>query len=400
MRLNDFFSVFLLILSLVLSDSAEAEESEEKREVLPVNQILKTYTSELVEKNEAPITQNKLSSALNELVENDADRYLLGLLEGAWLYQQLDYQAAIDKLEETQDFADNLAPEQVDSLEFRELHRLLAKSYVAIKDYDKAFVEKKKYLLSLSKDTAAVDKARIENLENKYQIEQKNKANLLLEEQSRLKKLKIAEARQQKADNERDFWALVCVFIIFFLLMLRQLNLRRRLLWLAQIDSLTRLKNRTSLFDEGFTLVEQAKRGQYSLSAILIDLDHFKKINDEYGHSMGDKVLHRVAQLGKEVMRSRDVLARLGGEEFVALLPSASAEEAKAIAVRLKDKIAQETFGTDEQPIHVTASLGVVEFSPQMKNLDELIQHADQAMYRAKSNGRNQVMLAEQHTDS
>ena len=394
MRLIQCLKVIIFIVIYTTVTQVNAEQAEGEKEVLPINEVLAKYASDLIKGNK--LNTEKFNGADNSIVSNDADKYLLGILEGAALFQDNEFKLAAEKLEQAKLLEESLAQQQLDEAEFRLLNFLLANSYAAIGEFDKAFVAKKAYLLSLFNDTAATDTARIEALEQKYEIEQKNKANLLLEEQSRLKKLKIVEAQQKRVDSERDYWALICIFVVFGLLMLRQLNIRRRLLWLAQIDSLTGLKNRSTLFDEGVLLFEQTKSGQQNLSVILVDVDHFKQVNDQYGHSIGDQVLQRIAKLGKEVMRSRDILARLGGEEFVALLPSANLTEAKAIAVRLKDKVAQEPFSTGDKSFQVTVSIGVVEYKNGMADLDELIKHADQSMYLAKENGRNQVVTAEE----
>jgi diguanylate cyclase len=394
MRLIQCLKIIIFIVIYATVTPVNAEQAEGEKEVLPVNEVLANYASDLIIGNKLPT--EKFNGADKFIVSNDADKYLLGILKGAALFQDNEFKLAAEKLEQAKLLEESLAQQQLDEAEFRLLNLLLANSYAAIGEFDKAFVAKKAYLLSLFNDTAAIDKARIEALEQKYEIEQKSKANLLLEEQSRLKKLKIVEAQQKRVDSERDYWALICIFVVFGLLMLRQLNIRRRLLWLAQIDSLTGLKNRSTLFDEGVSLFEQTKSGQQNLSVILVDVDHFKQVNDQYGHSIGDQVLQRIAKLGKEVMRSRDILARLGGEEFVALFPSANLTEAKAIAVRLKDKVAQEPFSTGDKSLQVTVSIGVVEYKNGMADLDELIKHADQAMYLAKANGRNQVVTAEE----
>lgn len=377
-----------------------AEQAEDKDEIFPINQTLKEYVDRLVEDEQAELPKSEELKSLKLLVTNDADSYLLGILEGALLYQDRKYQLANEKFEQIKELEERLAQEQLDRAEFRILHKLLAESYATQSDFDKAFVAKQKYLVSLFHDIEVIDGQRIETLEKKYQLEQKNKTNLLLEEQSRLKKLKLVEVNQKQVDKERGYWALICVFIVFVLLMLRQLSIRRRLLWLAQVDSLTSLKNRSTLFDEGVSLFEQATEKQHSLSAILIDIDHFKQVNDQYGHAVGDNVLKRIAKLSKEVMRSRDLLARLGGEEFVALLPSANLKEAKAIAVRLKDKVAQEAFEAGDKLFNVTVSIGVVEFTDGMADIDEFIRFADQAMYLAKANGRNQVVTSKGKLES
>ena len=125
---------------------------------------------------------------------------------------------------------------------------------------------------------------------------------------------------------------------------------------------------------------------------LLFDIDHLKQVNDNYGHHVGDLVLVEISNLVNETMRDRDFLARLGGEEFVVLLPNTDIDKAKAIAVRIVEKISQHSFhhlGVNQQ---ITLSIGVANIKDTNADFDDILHAADLAMYKAKTLGRNQMV--------
>ncbi len=161
---------------------------------------------------------------------------------------------------------------------------------------------------------------------------------------------------------------------------------------LALTDSLTQLYNRHYLTEFGLKRIKEAQRHQHALSVIIIDLDYFKVINDKHGHAVGDAVLQQVALVLKSVCRTEDFAIRLGGEEFILVLPHCQQNDAQVKAEKLCKKI------QDLKPegLSVTASLGVVgksEFN-YSDSFEQLFQLADSAVYASKKNGRNQVTVA------
>jgi diguanylate cyclase (GGDEF)-like protein len=124
---------------------------------------------------------------------------------------------------------------------------------------------------------------------------------------------------------------------------------------------------------------------------IFFDLDHFKHINDEFGHAVGDQVLTRLIARSEKAIRVIDIFGRYGGEEFIIILPETSLSEAYEIAERIRKIVASQPFELSSLEIDLTISLGVTEKQPGTESLDELIQIADQAMYRSKQRGRNQT---------
>jgi two-component system cell cycle response regulator len=167
----------------------------------------------------------------------------------------------------------------------------------------------------------------------------------------------------------------------------------RRLEALATTDPLTRVLNRRALLDRLNAEVDRARRFNGVLSLLVLDVDHFKPINDTYGHLAGDSVLRQLGALLDDAVRKVDIVARYGGEEFVMLLPETSREGGILFAERLRERIAAKPFDVGlENPVHLTVSIGIASFpSPRVTTTEDLFARADEALYRAKSGGRNRV---------
>jgi diguanylate cyclase (GGDEF)-like protein len=157
----------------------------------------------------------------------------------------------------------------------------------------------------------------------------------------------------------------------------------------AAYDGLTALANRRSAYDSLAALIARARRTHSKLGVVMLDLDHFKQINDSYGHAAGDEVLRSVAATVRETVRDTDICARVGGEEFVVLLPDADLVDARLVAERLRAQLRARVIPAIGSS--VTASLGVAELQPADGTAEHLLHRADQAMYRAKALGRDQV---------
>jgi diguanylate cyclase (GGDEF)-like protein len=171
---------------------------------------------------------------------------------------------------------------------------------------------------------------------------------------------------------------------------LQQAN--RQLSALAGEDALTGLYNRRRLLQRMNELISQAQRQPHPASLLLLDLDHFKHINDSHGHLAGDAVLRQVAELLQASLRAHDMAARYGGEELLLLLPDTDQDIALEVAERLRLAIAQMTVISDDLRLSVTASFGVAQLQPQ-QSAEQWIERADMALYRAKREGRNRVCV-------
>ncbi len=159
---------------------------------------------------------------------------------------------------------------------------------------------------------------------------------------------------------------------------------------LAETDQLTGLPNRYSF--------QRLIEGEYSrwrryrqpLTVAIADVDHFKVVNDSFGHSLGDKVLISIAKIFSNALRETDMVARYGGEEFIFIMPETTLTQATKAVNKLRQQIAKNSFAIDDEKLSVTVSLGVAEFEDN-DTIDDVIERADKALYRAKEKGRNQV---------
>ena len=163
---------------------------------------------------------------------------------------------------------------------------------------------------------------------------------------------------------------------------------------LSITDSLTGLYNRKHLMETLDNEVVRSKRHKHDFAVLVVDIDHFKKYNDTYGHLAGDEVLSRLATVFKESVRSCDYVARYGGEEFILVLPEIGPQDGVKAAERIRKKVLKENFAADGKEIQVTVSVGVASYPKDGEEPQAIIRHADTALYEAKESGRNQVVLA------
>jgi diguanylate cyclase (GGDEF)-like protein/PAS domain S-box-containing protein len=161
---------------------------------------------------------------------------------------------------------------------------------------------------------------------------------------------------------------------------------------LATRDVLTGASNRRHFFEEGEALLAEARAGGRPLSFLLLDIDDFKKINDGHGHQMGDRVLQRVAHCGAYVLRRDDLFGRIGGEEFAAIFPNCDAEQARQVAERLQREVQRLQFHNDGESFGVTISQGIAVLG-EGDQLDDLYARSDAAMYQAKRQGKDCIVL-------
>jgi diguanylate cyclase (GGDEF)-like protein len=184
-----------------------------------------------------------------------------------------------------------------------------------------------------------------------------------------------------------ETFRLIVFFIITFTLSALK-NLLNKQQKLALTDTLTGTGNRRAFFKLVDTEIDRSGRFNLPFSIAYIDLDNFKKINDHFGHSIGDILLRSAAKTIKSNIRTIDTIARLGGDEFVLLLPETGDEAARSVAQKLRVELLN-LMNKNKWP--VTASIGVVTFNCPPNNVDEVIKEADHCMYSAKHNGKNMI---------
>lgn len=160
---------------------------------------------------------------------------------------------------------------------------------------------------------------------------------------------------------------------------------------LAYKDELTGLNNRRAFFDQGRRSFKQAARFKRPISVIMMDIDYFKRINDNFGHTVGDNVLRNISNLIKTIVRDIDIVARIGGEEFAFICPETGLDEAVNLAERIRQSIENCVIEDQSNKLQLTVSLGISTCMPENETLEQMLIKADDALYIAKKKGRNQI---------
>jgi diguanylate cyclase (GGDEF)-like protein len=205
-------------------------------------------------------------------------------------------------------------------------------------------------------------------------------------EDQQLGELKLTRSQRFRKEELRNLESLLCCLIY----PLRNATLFHQALQMAYTDPLTQTQNRASFNDSVFREIKRCQRSKQQLSLIFVDIDHFKAINDNFGHKCGDLALASVADWIKDSLRGSDVVFRYGGEEFVILLTDTGLDRASDIAERVRTGIEAHTLAYGLDALTITASLGVSSLQAS-EDMDSFVNRADQAMYKAKQLGRNRV---------
>jgi diguanylate cyclase (GGDEF)-like protein len=218
----------------------------------------------------------------------------------------------------------------------------------------------------------------------------------LLENQVQIQKLKL-DAQQRQQEASRLYLLLAAVIGISLALLAFTLwRSRRRFRAQAQTDPLTGIANRRHFLERARQVAGGNRSQPQTASVLVLDIDHFKLINDAYGHQAGDAAIRHVALEASACLRAGDVLGRTGGEEFAALLPATDEATAREVAERIRQVIEQTPLGHHGDQIHITVSIGLMSGPLTTDNIETLVQGADKVMYRAKNSGRNRSLA---HTD-
>jgi diguanylate cyclase (GGDEF)-like protein len=273
------------------------------------------------------------------------------------------------------------------------LYKLRSHANAALGKFADSYLDLNEYL----QRQTAVDEAR--RVRQAATLRARFETDRQLERNAELKR-ELVTARARQSQQKR--WTLIAVgtgAIVIGLLMI-QINAirrhRRQLAIFANQDSLTGLPNRRHAYELAIAAMEQAGAAQIPLTVALIDLDHFKSINDRCGHAAGDKVLQEFALACRASVRDTDVLGRWGGEEFLLVMPGASLETAMIALERLRTLALRIQLPAAGAGMRVCLSAGLATIDPNVKSLDELIASADAALYHAKRDGRDRVRIADE----
>ena len=167
----------------------------------------------------------------------------------------------------------------------------------------------------------------------------------------------------------------------------------RQLIEISRLDPLTQADNRRALMESLELELRRSHRYHHPFALLFLDIDHFKEINDRYGHAFGDKVLQRIVVVARGQVRPPDIIGRYGGEEFAIGLVECSLEGAQRIAERIRLRIAESSIVWEQHVASVTVSIGIAMLTPEVDRVEILIDYADRALYAAKAGGRNRVAI-------
>jgi diguanylate cyclase (GGDEF)-like protein len=267
--------------------------------------------------------------------------------------------------------------------------RSAARGYRALGRHEQAYAELERYLEISNRDARVARERDAQRLQARYEATLREAENRDLRHAAERARLEL-EAR---AERQRALWALVLVLVAglagggwFFG---RALKRRRRLAELALRDELTGLPNRRAVLAFAREQFSLARRLDLPFSLAMIDLDHFKAVNDRHGHAVGDRVLQAFASAATHVVRGQDRIGRWGGEEWLMVMPGTRAAELPAVFDRLRHALAEQRVPGLPHPHGVTFSMGTAERHAGIETLDALVAEADQHLYRAKAQGRD-----------
>ena len=274
------------------------------------------------------------------------------------------------------------------------LHEAKAQSLEADGQSGAALAEFKRYLaLHDQVEHARLDQ-QAQMLRAQFDTDRSNLENARLKSEQALKDRQVESLERVRGWQQIAMGLLAVLIGLLALLIIRQVRKLRRWKRMASLDPLTGVANRRGV--EYFTsaAMRRARARHEPLALLALDLDRFKQINDSFGHAAGDRVLQHIARACTEALRDGDLLGRIGGEEFLVILPRSTLEDAADVAERLRSRV--EALALEDLPagLRITISIGVAQMTPADSGFADLERRADAALYRAKSEGRNRVVGA------
>lgn len=234
---------------------------------------------------------------------------------------------------------------------------------------------------------------RIAFLEVDFDLKHTEQQLDLLQEQARVRELEVQNEQQQRRLRMVMYGIFALLIVILFLLLAHTTRERRRFQVLSNRDGLTSLNNHTRFFELAEQSYQSCREKGVPFTLILADIDHFKQVNDRYGHAAGDKALRRVGARLRECFGTETIIGRIGGEEFAIAIPGDRPFNTEQALERFRDSLGEGR--NDDTAIPVTMSFGIAHSCDQDKTLTDLRERADEALYRAKRAGRNRVTYAD-----
>jgi diguanylate cyclase (GGDEF)-like protein len=274
-----------------------------------------------------------------------------------------------------------------------ELYELRSRAHAAVGNYPAAFNDQGEYLRRM-REQGTLDRIReVAQLRVQFENEQEQQKIALLEQQQKLNEERInSQTRTTQLLAIAGLTGLVTAFFLGYSLLSHRRH-RAELIRLAERDELTGLLNRRAIVRKAVELLSRARESKGTLIIGLIDLDHFKSINDRFGHAVGDQLLQRLATALRTALHTREVFGRYGGEEFLVLFPDMTMEQARLGSEKLRGALREQHMRVDDQEVIVTLSLGLASYEPGDVLFDQVARRADIALYVAKTQGRDRVEI-------
>jgi diguanylate cyclase (GGDEF)-like protein len=274
-----------------------------------------------------------------------------------------------------------------------ELYELRSRAHAAIGDYPAAFTDQGEYLRRM-REQGTLDRIReVAQLRVQFENDQEKQKIALLEKDKKLAEERLnSQTRTMQLVAIAGLTGLVTAFFLGYALLSHRRH-RAELIRLAERDELTGLLNRRAIVRKAVGLLTRAREAKGSLIIGLIDLDHFKSINDRFGHAVGDQLLQRFAAAMRTSLHTHEIFGRYGGEEFLVLFPDCTLEQARTSAERLRNALRDQQLRIDDQSVTVTLSLGLACYEAGDVLFDQIARRADIALYVAKTQGRDRVEI-------
>ena len=272
-----------------------------------------------------------------------------------------------------------------------ELYELRSRAHAAVGNYPAAFNDQGEFLRRM-REQGTLDRIReVAQLRVQFENDQEKQKIALLEKEQKLAAERLnSQTRTTQLLAIAGLTGLVTAFFLGYSLLSHRRH-RAELIRLAERDELTGLLNRRAIVRKAVELLSRARESKGTLVIGLIDLDHFKSINDRFGHAVGDQLLQKLATALRTALHTREVFGRYGGEEFLVLFPDMTLEQAKLGSERLRVALSEQRMRVEDQDVTVTLSLGLASYESGDVLFDQVARRADIALYVAKTQGRDRV---------
>lgn len=272
-----------------------------------------------------------------------------------------------------------------------ELYELRSRAHAAVGNYSAAFTDQGEYLRRM-REQGTLDRIReVAQLRVQFENDQDKQNIVLLEKDKKLAEERLnSQTRTTQLVAIAGLAGLITAFFLGYALLSNRRH-RAELIRLAERDELTGLLNRRAIVRKAVELLTRARESKGTLIIGLIDLDHFKSINDRFGHAVGDQFLQRFAAALRTSLHTREVFGRYGGEEFLVLFPDASLDQERQSAEKLRANLREQRLRVDDQDVSVTLSLGLASYESGDVLFDQIARRADIALYVAKTQGRDRI---------